>query len=159
MSLPSLIDAYLEGARLLRQAVAGMNRDHALARPVAGKWSTLEVACHLADIDALDAMRMKRVIAEERPTLFDANETLFAVALAYQQRDLEDEVTLIERTRSQMARILRTLPDSALARPSDYRIGDRVEQRTLQQLLEKAIRHVRHHISFVREKRKALGLA
>ena len=36
MSLPPVIDAYLSGARALRQAVAGMTREQALARPVPG---------------------------------------------------------------------------------------------------------------------------
>jgi len=158
MSLREMTDAYLEGARLLRQATAGLSPEQALARPVPGRWSTLEVACHLADIDALDAMRMKRLIAEDRPLLLDADETLFAAALAYQHRDLDGEVTLIEHTRRSVARILRTLPDAALARAGDYRIGGRVEQRTLEQILAKAIRHFAHHLPFIHEKRRALGL-
>jgi hypothetical protein len=153
-----MIDNYLDGAQLLRRAVAGMTREQTLARPVAGKWSTLEVAAHLADFEAIDADRIKRTIALDRPTLMDGDETLFASALAYHQRDLEEEVSLVENTRRQLARILRTLPDGALDRVADYRIGDRVEQRTLRQLFDKAIRHIRHHVPFILEKRRALGL-
>jgi hypothetical protein len=157
MTLPQLIDDYLAGIPILRQAVAGMSREQALARPVAGKWSTLEVVCHLADIDALDADRMKRLIAEDRPTLMDCDQDLYAAALAYQDRDLEEEVGLIELTRWQMAGILRPLRDAALSRAGDYRIGERTEQRTLEQLLHKAIRHIRHHVTFIHEKRQALA--
>ena len=46
----ALIDDYLDGPRLLRQAVAGMTNEQFLARPVPGKWSTLEVVCHPASI-------------------------------------------------------------------------------------------------------------
>ena len=49
--LPQLTDAYLAGPPALRQAVAGMSREQLTARPVPGKWSTLEVVCHLADFD------------------------------------------------------------------------------------------------------------
>src|SRR5438270_12698060 len=115
-ALPSLIESYLAGAQTLRKAVAGLSRDQVTARPVAGKWSTLEVVCHLADFDPIIADRMKRVIAEERPALLGADENRFAAALAYHERDLEEELTIIERTRQQMGRILRTLPDAALAR-------------------------------------------
>src|SRR5437660_12597245 len=114
MPLAQLIDDYLGGPKTLRQAVAGMSRDQLLARPIAGKWSTLEVVCHLADFDPILADRMKRVIAEEKPSLVGADENRFAAALAYHDRDLDEELTIIDRTRSQIARILRKLPEQAL---------------------------------------------
>src|SRR5437773_6230637 len=117
MTLSSpLIDSYLAGSQTLRQAVAGMSREHLLARPVAGKWSTLEVVCHLADFDPILADRMKRIIAEDRPALLGADEKRFAAALAYQERDLEEELSIIDKTRSQMGRILRSLSDDAFQR-------------------------------------------
>src|SRR5215475_11022114 len=112
----SLIDAYLDGPAQLRRAVAGMTREQVRARPVAGKWSTLEVVCHLADFDPIMADRMKRILAEDNPQLIGADEKRFAAVLAYQERDVEEELTIIEKTRGQMARILRTLPPSALQR-------------------------------------------
>ena len=63
--MPDLIDDYLAGPQLLRQAVAGMSPEQLLARPVRGKWSTLEVICHLADFEIVYADRIKRVIAEQ----------------------------------------------------------------------------------------------
>jgi uncharacterized damage-inducible protein DinB len=153
--LATLIDAYLAGPRELRKAVAGMSREQLLARPVPGKWSTQEVLCHLADFDPILADRIKRVIAEERPTLIGADENRFAAALAYNDRDPEEELAIVERTRSQLARILRTLKDDALAR-----VGVHNERgpRTLEQLLEGAANHITHHLQFVAEKRRALGL-
>jgi uncharacterized damage-inducible protein DinB len=150
-----LIDRYLAGPCTLRQAVAGMTREQALARPVPGKWSTLEVVCHLADFDPIYADRMKRIIAEERPQLLGADEKRFATALAYQERDLEEELVIIERTRSQMARILRTLPPEALRR-----VGVHNERGplTLEDLLTGSVNHVAHHLRFVLDKRRALGL-
>src|SRR5207302_4440344 len=111
-----MIEAYLEGPAALRNAVAGMSRDQLHARPVAGKWSTLEVVAHLADFDPILADRMKRIIAEDKPQLLGADEKRFAAALAYHDRDLEEELTIIERTRGQLGRILRTLKPEALQR-------------------------------------------
>jgi hypothetical protein len=153
--LPQLVDDYLAGPAALRKAVAGMTREHLTARPVAGKWSTLEVVCHLADFDPILADRMKRVIALEQPPLAGADENLFARALAYQDRDLEEELTIIERTRSQLAKILRKLPDTALQRTG---IHSERGPRTLEQLLTGATNHIPHHVQFIAEKRKALGL-
>jgi uncharacterized damage-inducible protein DinB len=154
-NLPQMIDAYLAGLGALRKAVAGMNREQLTARPVAGKWSTLEVVCHLADFDPILADRMKRIIAEDRPTLIGADENRFAAALAYNDRDAEEELALIENTRRQLARILRSLPESAL-----QRVGVHNERGplTLEKMLTTAANHIPHHVKFIEEKRRALGL-
>jgi uncharacterized damage-inducible protein DinB len=154
-NLSQMIDGYLAGPRALRQAVAGMTREQLRDRPVPGKWSTLEVVCHLADFDPILADRMKRVIAEDRPQLLGADEQRFAAALAYHERDLEEELVLVERTRSQMARILRTLPAEALQRAG---VHNERGPLTLEQLLTVATNHIPHHIRFINEKRRALGL-
>src|ERR1700747_1321906 len=94
MSSPAApIDNYLAGPRTLRQAVAGMSREQLLARPVPGKWSTMEVVCHLAAFETIGADRMKRIIAEDKPTLLGADEQRLAAALSYHDRDLEEELT------------------------------------------------------------------
>src|SRR5437870_10554891 len=111
--LPPLSDDYLAGIQTLRRAVAGLTKEQVQARPVPGKWSTLEVVCHIADFEPVYADRMKRVIAFDRPQLLGADEKGFAAALAYQDRDIEEELAVIETTRRQMARILKVLPESA----------------------------------------------
>jgi hypothetical protein len=153
--MAQLIDDYLAGPAAVRKAVSGMSAEQLRARPVAGKWSTLEVVCHLTDFDPIMADRMKRVIAEEKPLLVGADENRFAAALAYQDRDIEEELTILEKTRAQVARILRKLPPEAL-----QRVGMHNERgpRTLEQLLTSATGHISHHLEFVKEKRKALGL-
>jgi uncharacterized damage-inducible protein DinB len=154
-TLQTLVEQYLDGPKQLRQAIAGMSREQVLARPVAGKWSTLEVVAHLADFDPILADRMKRVIAQDNPMLVGADEQRYAAALCYHERDLQEELTIIEATRSQLARILRKLPDSALAR-----VGNHTERgpRTLEQLLTGTTNHITHHLKFILEKRQALGM-
>jgi hypothetical protein len=151
-----MIESYLAGVATVRQAVAGLTREQLLARPVPGKWSTLEVVCHLADFDPILADRMKRIIAEDRPALLGADETRFAAALAYHERDLNEELDIIEHTRRQMARILRRQPADAL-----NRIGVHNERGplTLEQMLRSATNHIPHHVKFIQEKRQALGVA
>jgi uncharacterized damage-inducible protein DinB len=150
-----LIDDYLAGSARLRKAVAGMSREQLLARPVAGKWSTLEVVCHIVDFDPVYADRMKRTIAEDNPQILGADEKRFAAALRYHDRDLEEELALLERTRSQMARILRALPPEAFRR-----VGTHNERGplTLEQMLVLITNHIGHHVKFIEEKRNALGV-
>ncbi|MCI0642805.1 MAG: DinB family protein [Gemmataceae bacterium] len=153
--MQQLIENYLAGANTLRAAVTGMSREQVAARPVAGKWSTLECVAHLADFDPILADRMKRVIAEDNPQLIGADENKFAAALAYQDRDVEEELAIIERTRSQLARILRKLPDSALSRMGQHNERGPL---TLEQLLVNATNHIPHHVKYIHEKRQALGM-
>jgi len=156
MKPSTLIEDYLMGIQTVRQAVAGMSAEQLAARPVPGKWSAQEVICHLADFEPVYADRMKRVIAEDRPVLTGADEKRFAAALAYSLRNVPVELDIIERTRQQMAVILRTLPAEAWTR-----VGQHTERgpMSLEQLLTTITGHIPHHVQFIAEKRRALGLA
>jgi hypothetical protein len=156
MEPTTLIDDYLGGLQTLRAAVAGMSREQVVARPIPGKWSTLEVVCHLADFEIVFADRIKRVVAENEPTLFGGDPMAFAARLAYNQRNLDEELLLIALIRQQVARILRTL------KPEDFqRRGMHSESgpMTLEALVQRITGHIPHHVRFIEEKRTALGLA
>ncbi len=154
MDRTALIDDYLASARRLRDAVAGLSPDQARQRPIAGKWSTLEVVCHLADFEIVYADRIKRVIAEDRPALPGGDEKLFAARLQYHQRDMENEVALVDAIHRQVAAILRTLADDDF-----QRVGVHSERGplTLETLVSGAGGHIAHHLKFVAEKRRAMG--
>ena len=64
-----LINTYVAGPQLLRHAVSGLSREQFTARPVAGKWSTLEVVCPVSDCEQFFAERMKQTLAMSRPLL------------------------------------------------------------------------------------------
>jgi uncharacterized damage-inducible protein DinB len=154
-TLRELANEYEAGAATLRKALAGMSREQVLAKPVPGKWSTLELVCHIADFEPILADRMKRVIALDQPQLLAADENRFAATLGYHQRDLEEELAVVDLTRRQMARILRLLPEDAASR-----VGVHSERgpRTLADLVSGATGHITHHLPFLAEKRRALGL-
>src|SRR3954468_20104818 len=135
MDYPALLEAYLAGPNQLRSAVAGLSREHLISRPVLGKWSTLEVVCHLADTDANIAHRLKRVLSEERPVFERVKPDLMQAALAYHDRDLEEELGLFDLGRRQIARILRASPSEAWERVGV--VGDRGD-RTVSQMVNGA---------------------
>src|SRR3954447_4326627 len=90
-----LLRRYRVGAEVLRAAVLGMTLDQLRARPVAGQWNTLEVLCHLADFEGIFAERIKRMLAEEQPTLLTADHKQFLAGLAYKARDADEELAAI----------------------------------------------------------------
>ena len=130
-----------------------MTREQVLARPIPGKWSSLEVVCHLADFEIVYADRITAIIAEDGPTLPGRDEQKFAARLAYHDRDLEEQLRLIEVCRSHVTRILRKLTDVDLAR-----VGNHTEAGplTLEQMLTRVTGHITHHVKFIHEKRAAL---
>ena len=150
-----LVQDYASAPVLVRRAVADMSSQQLLARPVPGKWSTLEVVCHLLDSDQAYAHRMKRVIAEDRPLLIGYDETRFTGRLYYHERNLGNALDLMEATRNDMASILDQLPESAWRREG---VHNERGLETLEDQVKIEIEHVAHHLRHVSEKRRALGL-
>ncbi|HEY2148837.1 MAG TPA: DinB family protein, partial [Pirellulales bacterium] len=82
-----LVQQYAAGAERLSQAIAGLSQDELLAYPVPGTWSIQQIVLHLMDSDLISSDRMKRVIAEENPTLIGFDETAFTRGLFYEALD------------------------------------------------------------------------
>ncbi len=123
------------------------------AAPVAGKWSTRQVVCHIADFEPVYADRMKRVIAEDQPPLRGGDPDVFAAKLAYDERNIEDELLLIEAVRRHVAAILKTLPGEAFERTGLHSVDGPL---SLETLLRRITGHIPHHIRFIEEKREML---
>ena len=155
LTATDLISAYEKGVEELRLAVAGMTGEQLRSRPVAGKWSTLEVVCHIADCEQFFADRMKRTVAMDRPPLLGADGFRYPEPLRYQEHDLEQELDLVAVTRRQMAHTLRLVASDAWQRTAVHSETGLV---TLRQLLLHAINHLRHHLRFVSEKRAAMTI-
>jgi hypothetical protein len=153
-SFDGLIDSYLQGVDTLRKAIAGMTREQLLARPVSGRWSTLEVVAHIADFEPILAERIKRIVSHERPLLMVADENLFVNELRYQERDLNEELAVIESTRKQLARLLRGLPPEKIAKSGVHSQRGLI---SVEAVLTAAVNHIPHHVKFIDEKRRALA--
>jgi DinB superfamily len=155
MDQAALLDAYLGGSDRLRSAVSGVGREQMILRPIPGKWSVLEVVCHLADTDANIAHRIKWILSEDRPAFDRVQPDLMQAALAYHERDVEEELTLFDVGRRQVGRILAASPAEAWERTGV--VGDRGD-RSVAQMVDGAVQHLAHHLAFVAEKWRALGL-
>jgi uncharacterized damage-inducible protein DinB len=153
LTVADLISAYEKGVEELRVAVAGMTGEQLRSRTVAGKWSTLEVVCHIGDCEQFFADRMKRTVAMDRPLLLGADGFRYPEPLRYQEHDLEQELDLVAATRRQMARTLRLVAPDTWQRTAVHSETGLV---MLRQLLLHAIKHLHHHLRFVAEKRAAM---
>lgn len=153
MSTSTLIDEYAAGPAELRKLVAGLTSEQVRARPIPGKWSTLEVVCHLSDFEPVYLDRMKVILTQDKPTFFGRDENAFAAKFAYHERDLAEELSVIESCRQSMSRILRTLSAADFQRLG---IHSEAGEMNLESLLRRVTGHLTHHAKFIAEKRAAL---
>src|SRR6202034_1448032 len=101
-----LIERYAAGADVLGKAIQGLDRADLLAFPVPGTWSIQQIVLHMMDSDLIAADRMKRVAAEDHPTLIGYNETAFARNLAYEEVSAQDAAEIFRLNRRMTAELL-----------------------------------------------------
>ena len=150
----NLIEQYAAGAAVPAELIRGLSPADLDAHPDPGRWSLRQVVVHLLDNDLVGADRMKRVAAEDRPTLLAYDQDAFIARLGYEHIDPLAAVELFAVHRRYTAAILRRLPDDAF-----QRVGVHTENgpMTLEQLVGVYVRHVDHHAGFARRKRELLG--
>jgi hypothetical protein len=148
------IEDYAAGGPVLAGAIAGLTKAELNAHPVPGTWSIQQIVLHMMDSDLIASDRMKRVAAEEHPTLIGYNETAFAEKLYDADLDPALACEIFDKNRRMTAAMLRRLPDEAFARTGHHNERGEV---SLEQFVESYIEHLEHHMKFVAQKRKLLG--
>lgn len=94
------------------------------------------------------------MIVEDSPAMLNLDPDTFASELVYDQRDVEEELQLIEATRRHIGRILKSLGSGPFQRTGQHSTDGRL---TLEDLLQRITNHIPHHIAFIEEKRAALA--
>ena len=113
-----LIDKYREGPAVLEAAlreVSGADLDHAFEG-----WTPRQVAHHVADSEMTSAIRLRRLLAEERPQLSGYDEELFARRLHYSERPLEGSLEAVRGARSSTLALLEVLSEEEWAREGTH---------------------------------------
>ena len=153
---PEVIDRYALGPELLRYAAQGLTPEQEQARPGPGAWSIAELVAHLLDADLVLAERMKRLIAEDSPTLPAFDENAWITRLDSNAMPVDEAVALFAANRRWMARILRAQDEAGFARSGTH--SEKGKQ-TLAEVLVYATNHLDHHLKFLYAKRAKLGVA
>jgi hypothetical protein len=149
-----LIERYAAGAGQVTADIQGLSGDDFVKRPVPGTWSIGQIVIHLMDSDLIASDRMKRVIAEDNPAIIGYNETAFAEKLFPEKLDPFKAAEVFRLNRELTALILRNLPDAAFERFGTHNEAGR---KTLRDFLEMYVKHLEHHLGFLRRKRALIG--
>lgn len=109
----ALIARYEHGPVLLRDAFAQVPREAWKWRPGPDKWSVHEIVCHCADSETNAAMRIRYLVAEEKPVVLGYDEARWAKVLDYHQARIELALAAVDVMRAHTVNLLRQLPESA----------------------------------------------
>ena len=116
----TLINAYEAGPDEVDRALAEIGPDALDRRPDEGSWSAREVVHHLADSEMRSAIRLRRLLSEDNPTIIGYDEAGYATIFNYAQRPIEPALDAFRAARSTTAQILRQLDDAAFARTGTH---------------------------------------
>jgi hypothetical protein len=135
----------------------------------AGKWSCSAVLGHIADGELVNAMRMRRVLAEDGPELADWDEGAFVRSGLYAPatagvggerpggvaggRPAAGFVAVVHTVRLWMGQFLASVPEADWSRSGLHMARGEM---TLRDLLEHASWHLEHHAWFLARKLDAL---
>jgi DinB family protein len=100
-----LIDQYKDGYRVVAEALVGAKDEDLDARPAPGKWTAREVVHHLADSEMTSAIRLRFLLAVEKPTILGYDQDEFARRLHY-DRPIEASLEAFKAARRTTGEIL-----------------------------------------------------
>ncbi len=103
-----LIALYRDGYRAIVEAMQGATEEQLAARPSPGKWSPREIVHHLADSEMTAAIRLRLLLALDRPTIHAFDQDRFASRLHY-DRPHESALEAFRYARECTAQLLERL--------------------------------------------------
>ena len=111
-----LVERYKEGARVFAEALDGITDGELDARSGPEEWTAREVVHHMADSEMTSAIRLRRLIAEDAPTIQGYDQEEYAQRLFYAERPIEASVEAVTASRQTTGDILDRLTDEQWAR-------------------------------------------
>lgn len=151
-----LVERYAAGGPLLAYAASGLTVDQEQARPGPGAWSVAELVTHLVDSDLVGADRIKRVLAEESPTLQAYDQDAWIARLGANEMPVEEAINLFAANRRWITRILHRCTEADFGRAGMHTEDGR---KTLAELVAGYANHLDHHLKFLYAKRANLGMS
>ncbi|MDK1118451.1 MAG: DinB family protein [Anaerolineae bacterium] len=105
------IEQYGRGFDLLIATLIDIPAEARSTRPEPNEWSVHEIILHIADSEAMSAIRARKLIAEPGSTLMGYEESNWADALNYKDQNAEDALEIIKFARQSTYNLLKRQPD------------------------------------------------
>src|SRR5262245_50840419 len=148
-----LIAKYAAGYDEVVSALKGFPKDKLTANLIPGKWSAAEIVQHLADSEMTSAIRLRRLLVEDRPVLEGYDEKLFATRLRYNERDIAPALEAFRGARATTAQLLERMVEEDWLREGTHTESGRY---TAEDWLQIYAEHAHGHADQIRRLREAL---
>jgi hypothetical protein len=150
-SRQALVEKYREGYRVVSHALRGISDRELDARPAPGRWSAREIVHHLADSEMTSAIRLRRLLAEDRPMIQGYDQEEYARRLHY-NRPIQASLDAFRAARQTTAEILDRLTETDWTREGTHSDSGRY---TVERWLEIYAEHAHNHADQIRRARAA----
>ena len=115
-----------------------------------GEWTPRQVVHHLADAEMTSAIRLRRLLAEERPVIYGYDQDTFTERLHY-DRPIEASLAAFEGARLSTATLLDRLAE---ADPERHGWHDEMGMYSVRTWLEVYAAHAHNHAEQIRRSRR-----
>jgi hypothetical protein len=147
----TLIDKYKDGYRAVAEALAGAPDSELDRRPAPNKWTAREIVHHLADSEMTSAIRLRLLLAEERPAIKGYDQEVFAKKLFY-DRPYQASLEAFKYARETTAQILERMTSADWGREGTH---SEVGRYTVETWLSIYAAHAHNHADQIRKARAA----
>jgi hypothetical protein len=142
-----MIALYRDGYRAVVEALHNASEDELKAKPAPGKWSAREIVHHLADSEMTAAVRLRLLLAEDRPTIRGYDQDEFSRRLHY-DRPHEASLEAFRYARECTAQILERMSEADWLREGTHtEAGSYGVAKWLETYSQHAHRHARQIVA------------
>jgi len=106
-----LIEQYANGYNEVLKALEDFPTESLTAHPIEDKWSAREIVHHLADSEMNSAIRLRRLLAEERAEIIGYDQDDYAVRFKYNERPFEPSLESFRSSRSTTLQIIEQMSE------------------------------------------------
>ncbi|HKR59790.1 MAG TPA: DinB family protein [Pyrinomonadaceae bacterium] len=121
--------------------------------PLPGKWSAREIVHHLGDSESTSAIRLRRLLAEDRPVIQGYDQDEYATRLKYNERNMEPSLEAFRAARATNSQLFNLMTEADWKREGEHTESGRY---TAEHWLEIYAAHAHNHASQIRRLREAL---
>lgn len=107
-----LIEQYAGGYDEVLSSLIGFPSNQLTAHLIEGKWSGREIVQHLADSEMNSAIRLRRLLAEDRPVIQAYDQEDYATRFRYNERDLAPALEALRGARATTVQLLSVMSEA-----------------------------------------------